>query len=99
MSNLRRFLGAIICCLFVLIINDNNKFKVLGQAEGKRVTLKCSDHQNVDENKLNELCKGRNVQKCVLAGNRIDGNDEIYHPSYSNQKHCLIFQRSSINVS
>lgn len=81
----------------MLIINEN-EIKVVGQAEGKRVILKCND-QKVDENKLNELCKGRNVQKCVLAGNRIDGNDEISHPSYANQKACLIFQRSSINVS
>lgn len=66
---------------------------------GQRVVLKCNNDQKVDDSKLYEECRGKGVQKCILSGYRMDIKDEIYHPHAASKRVCLIFQRSTINVS
>jgi len=76
----------------------------LGQNETgfskQRIILKCSNDEKINEygNEI-ELCKVKPAQKCVLYNIRIAKDNKIIHPFLSEHKVCIIFQRSTINVS
>lgn len=98
-----RLLSAFIYCLFLCDI-ASIQVKVLGHNETgfskQRIILRCSDDQKINEfvDEI-QLCKVKPMQRCVLYSIRMSKDDTIIHPYQPDQKVCIIFQRSTINVS
>lgn len=88
-----RFIGAVICCLFLCDI-AGMWVKVLGQNETglskHKVVLKCSDDF--------ERCKFDLDKKCVFYDVRLTQNDDWSHPQSAERKACVAFRRSSIDM-